>query len=138
MVKIIQAGMEGICGICGKPYKPGTRILKDPKTGKWVEADCYFPSHKRNANPEGSQSQSGGITKPNSAPPALDDADKYARELMDRAMKMAHEKLPSWEETSEYPYLIATLIQTMHAKLTSDRISAQEAEKLKAYGGKKW
>ena len=51
MVKIIQAGMEGICGICGKPYKPGTRILKDPKMGKWVEADCYFPSHKRNANP---------------------------------------------------------------------------------------
>jgi hypothetical protein len=91
-----------------------------------------------NANPEGSQSQSGEITKPISAPPALEDADIYARELMDRAMKMAHEKMPSWEETSEYPYLIATLIQTMHAKLTSDRISEQEAEKLKAYGNKKW
>jgi hypothetical protein len=57
---------------------------------------------------------------------------------MERAIQMAHEKMPSWEETAEYPYLIATLIQTMHAKLTSDRISKQEAEKLKAYGNKKW
>ena len=66
MVRIIEAKMEGICGICGKPYKIGTRILKDTKTGKWVEADCYFPSHKRNANPERSQSQSGEITNSNS------------------------------------------------------------------------
>ena len=138
MVKIIQAGREGICGICGKPYKIGTRILKDTKTGKWVEADCYFPSHKRNANPERSQSQSGEITNSNSTLPALDEAEAYARDLMSRAIKMAHEEMPSWEETSEYPYLISTLIQTMHAKLTSDRISKQEAEKLKAYGNKKW
>ena len=130
--------MEGICGICGKPYKIGTRILKDTKTGKWVEADCYFPSHKRNANPERSQSQSGEITNSNSTLPALDEAEAYARDLMSRAIKMAHEEMPSWEETSEYPYLISTLIQTMHAKLTSDRISKQEAEKLKAYGNKKW
>ncbi len=57
---------------------------------------------------------------------------------MDRAIKMAHEKTPGWEEMSEYPYLIAVLIQTMHAKLTSDRIAAQEAAKLKAYGNKTW
>ena len=138
MVRIIEAKMEGICGICGKPYKIGTRILKDTKTGKWVEADCYFPSHKRNANPERSQSQSGEITNSNSTLPALDEAEAYARDLMSRAIKMAHEEMPSWEETSEYPYLISTLIQTMHAKLTSDRISKQEAEKLKAYGNKKW
>ena len=138
MARIIEAKMEGICGICGKPYEPGTRILKDPKTGKWVEADCYFPAHKRNANPEESHSQSGEITNSNSAPPVLDEAEAYARDLMDRAMKMAHEKTPEWEEISEYPYLIATLIQIMHAKLTSDRIAAQEAEKLKAYGNKKW
>ena len=84
------------------------------------------------------QAQSGAITKTASIPPAFDDADKYARELMERAIQMAHEKMPSWEETAEYPYLIATLIQTMHAKLTSDRIALQEAEKLKAYGNKKW
>ena len=69
---------------------------------------------------------------------ALDEADTYARDLMDRSMKIAHEKAPEWENMSEYPYLIAVLIQTMHAKLTSDRISLQEAEKLKAYGNKKW
>ena len=90
------------------------------------------------ATPTGSQPQSGEITNSNSTLPALDDADTYARELMERAIQMAHEKMPSWEETAEYPYLIATLIQTMHAKLTSDRISKQEAEKLKAYGNKKW
>ena len=138
MEKIIQAGMEGICGICGKPYKPGTRILKDSKTGKWVEADCYFPSHKRNANPDGSQPQSGERAKPNSSPPALDEADKYARELMERAIQMAHEKTPEWEGMSEYPYLIATLINVMYGKISGDRIAEQEAEKLKAYGNKKW
>ena len=90
------------------------------------------------ANPKGSQPQSGAITTPNSAPPALDDAEAYARDLMGRAMKMAHEKTPEWEGMSEYPYLIAVLIQTMHAKLTSDRIAAQEAAKLKAYGNKTW
>ena len=90
------------------------------------------------ANPKGSQPQSVAITTPNSAPPALDDAEAYARDLMGRAMKMAHEKTPEWEGMSEYPYLIAVLIQTMHAKLTSDRIALQEAEKLKAYGNKKW
>ena len=90
-----------------------------------------------NANPNG-RTQSGEITTPNPTPPALDDADTYARDLMERAIQMAHEKMPSWEETAEYPYLIATLIQTMHAKLTSDRIALQEAEKLKAYGNKKW
>ena len=89
------------------------------------------------ANPNG-RTQSGAITTPNSAPPALDDAEAYARDLMGRAMKMAHEKTPEWEGMSEYPYLIAVLIQTMHAKLTSDRIALQEAEKLKAYGNKKW
>ena len=87
------------------------------------------------ANPNG-RTQSGEITTPNPTPPALDDADKYARELMERAIQMAHEKTPEWESMSEYPYLIAVLIQTIHGKISGDRISAQEAEKLKAYGGK--
>ena len=136
MVKIIQAGREGICGICGKPYKIGTRILKDTKTGKWVEADCYFPSHKRNANPERSQSQSGEITNSNSTLPALDEAEAYARDLMSRAIKMAHEKTPEWEEISEYPYLIATLIQTMHGRITNIDIAAQDEKKYKMWGKK--
>ena len=89
------------------------------------------------ANPKG-RTQAGAITTTTSAPPALDEADTYARDLMERAIQMAHEKMPSWEAASEYPYLIATLIQTMHAKLTSDRIALREAEKLKAYGNKKW
>jgi hypothetical protein len=87
-------------------------------------------------NPQRSQSQSGEISE--SVPPAFEDADIYARELMNRALKMAHEKTPEWKNMSEYPYLIATLIQTMHAKISGDRIAQQEAEKLKAYGGKKW
>ena len=136
MERIIRAGMEGICGICGKPYKIGTRILKDSKTGKWVEADCFFPSHKRNANPERSQSQSGEITNSNSTLPALDEAEAYARDLMDRAMKMAHEKTPEWEEISEYPYLIATLIQTMHGRITNIEIAAQDEKKYKMWGKK--
>ena len=136
MVRIIEAKMEGICGICGKPYKIGTRILKDTKTGKWVEADCYFPSHKRNANPERSQSQSGEITNSNSTLPALDEAEAYARDLMSRAIKMAHEKTPEWEEISEYPYLIATLIQTMHGRITNIDIAAQDEKKYKMWGKK--
>ena len=74
------------------------------------------------------------------APPApeLDSADGYARELMDRAIQMAHEKTAEWESMSEYPYLIAVLVQVMHGKISGDRIAAQEEAKLKAYGDKKW
>ena len=90
-----------------------------------------------NANPNG-RTQSGEITTPISSPPALDEAEAYARELMERAIQMAHEKTPEWEDMSEYPYLIAVQIQTMHGKISGDRIALQEAEKLKAYGNKKW
>ena len=88
------------------------------------------------ANPKGSQPQSGAITTPNSAPPALDDAEAYARDLMGRAMKMAHEKTPEWEGMSEYPYLIATLIQTMHGRITNIDIAAQNEKKYKMWGKK--
>ena len=71
-------------------------------------------------------------------PPKLDGADGYARELLDRAIKMAHEKNPGWEDMSEYPYLLAVLVQVMHGKLSGDRIAQQEEAKLKAYGDKKW
>ena len=92
------------------------------------------------ASPQSTSVGPGGNTHlPNSSPPgipAIDQSEQYARDLMDRAIKMAHEKTPGWEQMSEYPYLIAVLIQTMHAKLTSDRIAKQEAAKIKAYGGK--
>ena len=47
---IITSKMAGKCGICGKQYPEGTRITKDTKTNKWVEADCLWPSKKRDAN----------------------------------------------------------------------------------------
>ena len=98
------------------------------------------------ASPQSTSVGPGGNTHlPNPQPPgissiedAIEGADAYSRDLMDRAIKMAHEKTPGWEQMSEYPYLIAVLIQTMHAKITSDRIAAQEAAKLKAYGNKTW
>ena len=119
-----------------------------------------------NANPNG-RTQSGEITTPNPTPPALDDAeayaryllkkqkgetakepdpllaqieqsDSYARELTKRARRIAEDEMPAWEHTSEYPYFIATLINVMYGKISGDRIAQQEAEKLKAYGNKKW
>ena len=118
------------------------------------------------ANPNG-RTQSGEITTPNPAPPALDEAeayaryllkkqkgetakepdpllaqieqsDSYARELTKRARRIAEDEMPAWEHTSEYPYFIATLINVMYGKISGDRIAQQEAEKLKAYGNKKW
>lgn len=136
MIKIIQAGMEGTCGICGRKYEEKTRILKDQNTGKWVEADCYFPSHKRNANQEEAQPQGEKLTKPAVSKPALEEAAAYASDIMDKAIKMAHEKRPAWEETSEYPYLIATLIQTMHGHITNIEIAAQDEKKYKMWGKK--
>ena len=66
----------------------------------------------------------------------IEQADSYARELMERAIQMAHEKTPEWEETSEYPYLIATLIQTMHGHITNIEIAAQDEKKYKMWGKK--
>ena len=63
-------------------------------------------------------------------------ADSYARELMERAIQMAHEKTPEWEGMSEYPYLIATLIQTMHGRITNIEIAAQDEKKYKMWGKK--
>ena len=120
---------------------PGTqlevKVIQSPIKENTFDIEKVLGFIPPNANPN-ERTQSGEITTPNPTPPAFDDAEAYARDLMERAIQMAHEKMPSWEETAEYPYLIATLIQTMHAKLTSDRIALQEAEKLRAYGNKKW
>ena len=66
----------------------------------------------------------------------MEQVDHYAQELMDRATKMAHEKMPDWEHMSEYPYLIATLIQTMHGRITNIEIAAQDEKKYKMWGKK--
>ena len=68
----------------------------------------------------------------------IEEADNYVRDLYERAEAIAHEKHPEWEGVSEYPYLLAVLIQTMHGKLSGDRIAKQEEAKLKAYGGKRF
>lgn len=63
-------------------------------------------------------------------------AKDYARTLLADAVDLADKQMPGWKEVNEYPYLIAVLVQVMHGKLSGDRIAQQEAEKLKAYGGK--
>ncbi len=78
------------------------------------------------------------IKEPDSLSVQIGQADSYARELTRRARKIAQDETPEWEGMSEYPYLIATLIQIMYGKISGDRIALQEAEKLKAYGNKKW
>ena len=105
------------------------------------------------ASPQSTSVGPGGNTHlPNSSPPgissiedAIEGADAYSRELLDRAITQAYEKMPPYNgedesmrvvATTYYPYLIATLVQTMAAKITSDRIAKQEAAKIKAYGGK--
>ena len=117
-----------------------------------------------NANPNG-RTQAGPITTPPSAPPAFDDAEAYARswlkkqkgeatqepdpllvqieqadsyasELAKRARRIAQEITPEWEGVSEYPYLLATLIQTMHGRITNIEIAAQDEKKYKMWGKK--
>ena len=107
------------------------------------------------ASPQSTSVGPGGNTHPTPPPPpgissiedAIEGADAYSRELLDRAITQAYEKMPPYNgedesmrvvATTYYPYLIATLVQTMAAKITSDRIAKQEAAKLKAYGNKTW
>lgn len=66
----------------------------------------------------------------------LESADLYARDLFERAVQMVHEANPEWEGMSEYPYLIATLIQTMHGRITNIEIAAQNEKKYKMWGKK--
>ena len=68
--------------------------------------------------------------------PAIEVADTYGRELLQRAVKMAHDTAPEWEQMSEYPYLIATLIQTMHGRITNMEIAAQDEKKYQMWGKK--
>jgi hypothetical protein len=67
----------------------------------------------------------------------LNEADSYAKELLSRATQLAHKENPEWESASEYPYLIATLVQVMHGHITNIEIAAQDEKKYKMWG-KKW
>ena len=82
---------------------------------------------------------SGEVRSPDSGitplPAQLSAAKSYAKELLASATALAPKE---WEGTSEYPYLVATLVQVMHGKISGERIAAQEEEKIKAYGNKKW
>ena len=92
-----------------------------------------IPTH---ANPTHT---SGEVRSPDSnitpLPAQLSAAKSYAKELLASATALAPKE---WEGTSEYPYLVATLVQVMHGKISGERIAAQEEEKIKAYGNKKW
>ena len=149
---------------------PGTqlevKVIQSPIKENTFDIEKVLGFIPPNANPNG-RTQSGEITTPNPAPPALDEAeayaryllkkqkgetakepdpllaqieqsDSYARELTKRARRIAEDEMPAWEHTSEYPYFIATLINVMYGKISGDRIALQEAEKLRAYGNKKW
>jgi hypothetical protein len=106
------------------------------KYRKMGRSRLLFPFSQRNANQEEAQPQGERLTKPAVSKPALEEAAAYASDIMDKAIKMAHEKRPAWEETSEYPYLIATLIQTMHGHITNIEIAAQDEKKYKMWGKK--
>ncbi|MEM4097892.1 MAG: hypothetical protein QXS81_04315 [Candidatus Micrarchaeaceae archaeon] len=68
------------------------------------------------------------------ASPGFEAVAEYAAALLREAKAIADKETPEWKDTSEYPYLIATLIQTMHGKLMAEQIAQNDAKKLKAYG----
>lgn len=61
------------------------------------------------------------------------EADLYARDLFERAVKMVRNAPPEFKDVSQYADLITQLIQVMHAKITSDRIAEQEEKRQQAY-----
>ena len=88
MPNVIPASLPGICGICGKKYEPNTRIVKDKRLGKWVEADCLWPTKTNTDYATSSQGKGraeGGAVEarksivqkgsPSEAPPTLSDAE---------------------------------------------------------------
>jgi hypothetical protein len=64
----------------------------------------------------------------------LDNADLYARDLLDRSIQIVHEALPEFEDTPQSVDLVSQLVQVMHSKIISDRIAKQEDRKLNIYG----
>ncbi|MEM3414805.1 MAG: hypothetical protein QW575_04480 [Thermoproteota archaeon] len=73
-------------------------------------------------------------TEGRSATLSVESAGEYAATLLRTAISIADKETPEWKDASEYPYLIATLVQTMHGKLMAEQIAQNDAKKLKAYG----
>ncbi len=44
---VITATKPEKCALCGEQYAPGTRIVKDNKSGQWVMADCLWPKDRK-------------------------------------------------------------------------------------------
>lgn len=124
------------CAKCGQKFPTNSEGWISPKTKKVYCKACL--EKQLNTSPTRSEGtrQPNSITGRSVASSSLEDADAYARDLYKRAERIIHERNPEYEEMSEYPYLLAVLIQTMHGKLSGDRIAEQEEKKLKAYGGK--
>lgn len=94
---------------------------------KVISANPTSRSHEEDG-PDSNSLPFGDQTLPTNA------ADAYARDLLARAIEMAHEKMPEWERMSEYPFLIAELVHVMHANIAGQQIALNDAKKLKAYG----
>lgn len=113
---------------------------RSPQSGEISKSvpPAYFDEAEDYARNQLKKQKGEAIKEPDSLSVQIEQSDSYARELTRRARKIAQDETPEWEGMSEYPYIIAVLIQTMHGKISGDRIALQEAEKLKAYGNKKW
>lgn len=66
----------------------------------------------------------------------IKEAQGYAEELLTAAQAAAHKKCAEWEGMSEYPYLIAELIHSMHGRISNKEIAAENERKYKLWGGK--
>ncbi|MEM3215952.1 MAG: hypothetical protein QXS81_01315 [Candidatus Micrarchaeaceae archaeon] len=95
-----------------------------PDTFKLIKIISYAA-----ANPAGEAQPVANMTSPN-----FEAVAEYAATLLRKAIVIADKETPEWKDASEYPYLIATLVQVMHGKLMAEQIAQNDAKKLKAYG----
>ena len=111
----------------GEPKHESNPIT--PKPSALDEAEAYARNLLKKQKGE-------TVEEPDSLLVQIEQADSYADELARRARRIAQEIAPEWEGMSEYPYLIATLIQTMHGRITNIDIAAQNEKKYKMWGKK--
>lgn len=135
---IIEAKMEGICGICGKKYAAGTRIVKDTKTNKWAEADCKFPDHARNKYNANSTNRPNDGTASKSRDSfsvpdpyhddAAPDAELEARvaKRLKRAKGIVDAEFPDAKGYADYLSMVAEIAHELFAEAAS--MSIQKAK----------